>query len=233
MNWEFIRYNFLFPFYLLHSIWFNFRFLKFKEAIKLPILLYKPHFLNLRDAKIRIEGKIYPGMIQIGFYRVPLYPNNGCIFQVRGNIIFKGKTKIGNNSSLIVGKQGNLTFGENFNSTSTIKIVCMDSITFKDNVLVGWDNLFIDYDFHSTSFLLGGKNKGYGKINIGNNVWFTNGCRTYKNIDIPNNTIISSNTIIKKLDLKEEYTLVGNNNSITIFKQGVYHNHIDDKINLI
>ena len=52
--------------YLPQSIYFNFKFLPFSQAIKLPILLYRPHFIKLKG-EVRIEADhIYPGMIQMG-----------------------------------------------------------------------------------------------------------------------------------------------------------------------
>lgn len=41
--------------YIIPTIYFNFHYLPFKQAVKLPILLYKPHFLNLKG-KIIISG---------------------------------------------------------------------------------------------------------------------------------------------------------------------------------
>ena len=34
--------------HLPQSIWFNFHYLPFSQAMKLPILLYKPHFKALK-----------------------------------------------------------------------------------------------------------------------------------------------------------------------------------------
>lgn len=34
--------------YIIHSLYFNFHYLPFKQAIKLPILLYKPDLLSTK-----------------------------------------------------------------------------------------------------------------------------------------------------------------------------------------
>ena len=44
--------------YILHSVFFNFHYLPFREAVKLPILLYKPKLLKLKGTiKIKQEDK--------------------------------------------------------------------------------------------------------------------------------------------------------------------------------
>lgn len=230
MRWEIIKMNRYFFIYIFHTIFFNFKYLPFKQAIKLPIFIYKPHFLKLKG-KINIYGKIETGMIKIGFYTVPVYPDSGCVFQIGGTINFMGRAKIGNNSSIIVGGKGVITIGENFNATSTLKIICLNSIVFGKNTLIGWDNLFLDFDFHNLKYLGNLKRtKGYGTINVGDNVWFSNGCRTYKNIEIPNNTVICANTILAKLYLTDENTIIGSNSSVEIKRHNVFHDFIDDNI---
>lgn len=231
MNWEIIKMNkYFFLFYIFHTIYFNFKYLPFKQAIKLPIFLYRPHFLKLKG-KINIYGKIETGMIKIGFYAVPLYPDSGCVFQIGGTINFMGPAKIGNNSSIIVGGKGCITIGENFNATSSLKIVCFNSITFKKNTLIGWDNIFLDFDFHNLKFVENLRSsKGYGSINVGENVWFSNGCRTYKNISVPNNTIICANTVLAKLQATEENIIIGSDSKLEIKRRGVYHDFLNDKI---
>ena len=83
---------------LIPSIYFNFHYLPFKVAMKLPILLYKPKFLKLQGY-IKLQGKIQFGMIRLGFPTVSLYPNIGISIENHGGIIlFKGKCRIGNNS---------------------------------------------------------------------------------------------------------------------------------------
>ena len=62
-----------------YTLYFNFHYLPFKQAIKLPILLYKPKLLKCKG-RIRIEGEVKIGMIQLGKYNVYLYPNTVIIF---------------------------------------------------------------------------------------------------------------------------------------------------------
>ena len=65
----------------MQSVYFNFHYLPFKQAIKLPIIL---HRASLKDVKggVRIEStEIYRGMIRLGASGVCLYPDNGIVWQ--------------------------------------------------------------------------------------------------------------------------------------------------------
>ena len=63
---------------ILYSIYFNFHYLPFKQAIRLPILFYKPKFKDLKGS-VKIVGELKFGMIRLGFPIVSLYPNSGIV----------------------------------------------------------------------------------------------------------------------------------------------------------
>lgn len=52
---------------IFSTIYFNLYYLPFKQAIKLPILLYKPHLINVNRGGVKIQSnKIHFGMIRLG-----------------------------------------------------------------------------------------------------------------------------------------------------------------------
>ena len=69
---------------IFSSIYFNFKYLPFKQAVKLPILLYKPHFLKLKGKVVIDAPKINTGMIRLGFHSVSVYPNSGITLELNG-----------------------------------------------------------------------------------------------------------------------------------------------------
>lgn len=224
------RLNKWFPLYLLHSIFFNFKYLPFKQAIKLPILLYRPRFLSLKG-KIVISGSVKTGMIQIGFYRVPLYPDSGCILSINGNVNFDGRAFIGNDSKLIVGSNGELIIGNNFNATASLKLIANNSVKIEHNVLIGWDNLISDYDFHKLKYTDNRISKGYGSIKICHDCWLANRCSVYKNVTIPPHSVLSAGTTLKRTPTDKQYCLIGeSDNNINVLYEGLWHDMLDDKI---
>lgn len=166
---------------VLYSLYFNFHYLPLKQAIKLPIILYKPKLLKCKG-KIQILGNVKTGMIQLGKYTVSLYPNSGIVFENHGgSIIFNGKCNIGNNSAISIGEKGELIIGDSFSATTSLKLVAYHSIEFKKNVLCGWDCLFMDTDFHQLTFTDSNSlPKAYDKISIGENCWFALKCTVMK-----------------------------------------------------
>lgn len=215
---------------LPQSIFFNFKFLPLCQAIHLPILLYKPKFESLKGI-IKINGGIRFGMIRLGTNQVDLYPNSGITLNLRGTIVFNGRCSIGNNSVISTGGKSLVEFGHNFCATTTLKLVSYKHILFGDNVLVGWDCLFTDTDFHKLTNLDGSFNKGYGEIRIGYNNWIANGCRILKNVETPNDIVVGAYTVLTGKISVPEKSVIGNNHEIKILKENCYLNMQDMKIN--
>ena len=141
-----------------------------------------------------------------------------------------GGAEIGNNSAITVSETGTIEFGINFRAFTTIKIACYHSIKFGEDVLVGWDCLFMDTDFHSLTRNDGTKTKGFAPINIGNSVWFGCGCKVFKRTIIPDQCVVSTQTIISEKVLVAPRTIIGNDCSIVSKAEGYYHDPINDTI---
>ncbi|HAT61929.1 MAG TPA: hypothetical protein DCS83_05190 [Prevotella sp.] len=215
---------------LLSSLYFNFHYLPFSQARKLPILLYKPKFRNLKGS-IEIQGGVKFGMIQLGKNSVSIYPNNGIMFDLRkGKIIFKGKCLIGNNSYISTGDNSTLIFGYDFNSYTSLKLVCFDRIEFADKVLVGWDCIFMDTDLHKIKREDGTQSKGYGPIKIGSETWIANGCVILKNTRIPNKVIIAARSVLTgNIDVPEK-TVIGTQHHVKVLAKDRWFDRSDPKI---
>ena len=86
-----LDFNFIKKLCLLRSIfttiWFNFHYLPFKQAIKLPILLYKPKIIASKGSII-IKGEIKPFMIKLGIPQIFIYPNTGVMFENWGGRLY-------------------------------------------------------------------------------------------------------------------------------------------------
>lgn len=195
------------------SIYFCFKYLPFKMAIKLPILIsVNVHLLSMRGC-INIESdKIKTGMIRIGFgevgifdkkYSRSIWQNNG------GKVIFKGKTSIGHGSRISVNTNAILIFGEDFCITAESHIICSKRISFGNDVLISWQCLLMDCDFHKIykKNIIKNENKD---IEIGNHIWI--GCRNtiLKGVKIADNCIIAANSTVVKSIEQENSIIAGN-----------------------
>lgn len=169
-------------------------------------------------------------MIRLGGYNVSIYPNSGIVWENHGGIIiFESKCSIGNASAISIGECGEIFFGNNFQSTSGLKITSYSKIEFGKNVLVGWDSIFMDTDFHQVKSINGELIKSYGEIKIGENNWFGVGCIIQKNTKTPDNTIISAKSLLNKDYQIPEFSIIGGMPA-KLIKTGYYRDLNNDQI---
>lgn len=217
---------------LLQTLYFNFHYLPWRQAIHLPILLYKPKLLSTKGkVKICYEGKITYGMIRLGFYHVSIYPNTGIMYENHGGTItFYGRCTIGNNAAISIGPKAVVDIGDNVKNTSSLKFVSYDKVQVGNCVRFGWDCLLMDTDFHKLTKTKGGYSKGHAPVVIGNNNWFGNGCRIMKRTSTPDYCIVQGGTTLSGPVDAPPYSVVGTDSKIIVKTTGVWRNVDDDVI---
>lgn len=185
-------------FAIIPSLFFNLYYLPFKQAIKLPIILYKPHYYRL-NGKVIIDSAISFGMIRLGLPSTSIYPLNGIAWDCCGTIIFKGRCAIGANSSIVVEEKGVLHFGDNVSSSTSTKIDCENNITIGKDVRLGWNVTIMDSGKHRLKDMEGNFiSKGYGEVRIGANNWFGSNCFVMQNATTPDFCISAAGSIINR-----------------------------------
>lgn len=216
--------------YIHRTICFNFRHLPLRQAIKLPIWLYRPYIKSCEGCITLTGGGIKTGMIRLGFNMVSIYPRNGIMIENRGSIVFQGRCSIGNDSYISVGNHSQIVFGGDFTATASFRIASYDGITFGNKVSIGWNCMFIDSDFHRLTRCDGKNVKAYGKIQVGNNVWFGNNCIVMKNTIIPDYITVAAGTMLTQPMAVPERSVVGNSRNVETLQTGIWRNFDDDNI---
>jgi acetyltransferase-like isoleucine patch superfamily enzyme len=182
------------------TIYFNFKYLKLSDAIKLPILISKNVSFRKTSGRIKIDFPISTGMIQFGYNDIGIFDKrySRSIWEVSGLVVFRGNCRIGHGSKIVVGPGGILTFGNNFLISAETSIISFNSIEFGDNCLLSWDILFMDTDFHHLIDEMGNIINMPKRIIVGNNVWI--GCRSLvlKGSIIPDNCVIGANSLVNR-----------------------------------
>lgn len=211
--------------YILHSFIFNFHYLPVYQAWKLPILLYKPKFLSMKGNVIIDSHKIKTGMIQLGRNMVSSYPNAGIKWENEGTVIFRGKSLIGNNSTITIGKRGTFLIGNKVIATTSLRIACFNKINIGNHTLIGWDCTIMDTDFHQFMDTRGKLLPSYGPIIIGEHNWLSMKCIVLKNTVTPNHSYWGACSILNKsYSQNPEYCLYAGN-PVEIKKQGIQLNN--------
>ena len=196
---KFLLFCIKYPFSIPKTIWFNFHYLPFKQAISIPIFCYKVR-LRKTKGKITIKSdKIRTGMISLGQDIVGIYHNTGVSWENAGHIIFGGEVRFGNDCFICVGSNGKLDIGNSFVTSAATKIVCAHSIIIKENTRLGWETLIMDTSFHRLKNLNGEyKGKGYGEIVLGKNNWFGTKCIVFPGTKTPDYCVIGAGTFLNK-----------------------------------
>lgn len=190
----------------------NFKYLPPLQALKLPILVSKHTRIRDMRGKLKIQSPIGTGMIRVGMDAVGIFDNkrSRAIWEIRGNIIFKGRAFFGNGSKLTVMDYGELILGDNFYISGESAIVCKNHIECDKDVLFSWNILVMDTDFHRIINSEGNELSPDGEIYIGENVWI--GCRSIilKNSYIPTGCVIGADSRVSKKFLERNSLIIGN-----------------------
>ena len=201
-------------FSLPKSLYVSMKLFPIHQAFRIPILVRFNTKLTCLTGNVKIKsGGARTAMLTIGFGQVGIIDKKfeRSSVQIGGTLILNGKVNFGTGSKLCVTKNGLLTIGANFVNTAKTTIICDNKIRIGDNVLVSWDTLIMDTDWHSVTNTE--TNETYpcvGEIAIGNNVWL--GCRAVvlKNSVVPDGCVVAANTLVNKAFCQENTLLAGN-----------------------
>ncbi|CAN4273158.1 WbbJ Acetyltransferase (isoleucine patch superfamily) [Methylophilaceae bacterium] len=200
------------------TIWFNFKYLPFKDALKLPIFVSRHVWLMDMKGQVRL-GVIRTGIVKIGFGEVAIFDwqRARSIWQVSGTVEFKGSAKIGHGSKLSV--LGDLTLGNNFAISAESSIVSHKKITVGDDVLISWDVLIMDTDLHEIHAEDGSYINPPQAISIGDKVWI--GCRSLvlKGVSISDGMVIAASTTVTK-SVESKNAIIGGN-PVRVLKENI------------
>ena len=193
------------------TLWFNFRYLSFKEAIRLPIIISHRVAFQRMDGNIAISKPVRFGMIRIGFHENPAFDQSRirAVWNNAGTVVFKGTAYLGNGSC--IANFGKLVLGDNFQMSGNSTIICKEDISFGKDALIGWNCSFMDGDAHKIHVI----NSSGGEVTnpnrpiiIDEHVWIGMGCMILKGTNIPKGCVIAANTCIHS-GFTEENSIIG------------------------
>jgi acetyltransferase-like isoleucine patch superfamily enzyme len=212
-------------FFNFKTAYLNFKYLPFKQAIKMPIFVVRSTLLNRTKGKVIIHSeKIEPGMIRIGYMHVGLFDNkiHKVAWEVEGEINFFGGALIKYGVKIIVIKGAILNIGDKFRITTNSSIICYKKITFGSNVIISWDTIIMDTDFHKILDLNGNIINSPKEISIGDNVWIGMRVTILKGTKVENNNIIASNSLLNK-PFDGSFQIIAGNPAKVVKKDVTWH----------
>lgn len=198
----------------ISTIYYNFKFLPFSQAIKVPILLNDIKF-HRSDAKVEIQcKKIEFGMIKIGVKYNDLYhirKKSHYELCKGGKVVFHGRCSIGKGGHVDVEPNGLLEFEDDVNINAGLNLYAFYKIKFGKGCRIGFETTILDSDFHAMYDIVGKRYvKTYSPIEIGENCWIGMKTIIKKGTKIYPNNIIASASVVSGLFRKENCIIQGN-----------------------
>ena len=195
------------------TIYFNFRYLPIRRALKLPIWL-APNVRVKNMYKGGIDGDLNKiGMIHIGYHEadaVDVYSAHTILDVHKGcKLVFDGDAHIGHGALLCVKEEGSLKLGKHFAISGTTKIVCSKNIEIGNDVQFSWDTLVMDSDAHHIIGTNGVPMENTSPIKIGNHVWIAANCMILKGAVISDNCVVGACSLVTKGKFSENQIIVG------------------------
>lgn len=195
------------------SFWVSLHFFGLKDALRLPVFVRYNSLIKNMSGSIEINsGGVKTGMFHFGFNNVGIFDKKyeRSILDIQGKVILFGKADFGHGSRLVVCKDGVLTLGSDFVNTAKGAIVCSKRISIGKNMLMSWDTLIMDTDWHS----LQDTQSGYvhpcsEDIVIGDNVWLGMRSIVLKGVSISNGCVVASNAVCNNKYVEENCLLAG------------------------
>lgn len=194
----------------IKSVWLNFRYLPFTQAVKLPLLVsYNTEFKCYRGGGIELPNTIHFGMIHIGFHEVTVATKTRTTIRAWGCLKFNGTAFIGRSTRIYVGKDARLVLGEDFKVSASSAIMCCKSIEFGKNIQFSWDCLVMDSDTHPIVYEDGRESQTDKPVKFGDDIWIGCRCTILKGSYIPSNCVIGANTTITGQKFEENSIIAG------------------------
>lgn len=193
----------------LYSLYFNFRYLNLRQAIKMPIrITTNLQIEKLKRGQIIVKNNNYRS-VSIGLGKSPGIQSfkSSIYVETGGSIIFLGTATISQGSVLRCDKNATIEIGDSFYCNCNCYLRSTTQIVFGKDCSLGWKVTLNTSDGHEVWYN-GDRIENESPIIIGDNVWLTPECSILKKTVIANCCIVTQKSVVNKKFL-EEHCLIG------------------------
>lgn len=195
------------------SIFFNFKILPFKKAIRIPIFVsYRTKLVGVNKKSFIVNFNDKP---RFGSCRLGLTGSeSGHLISKKSLVLIRNGGKITINGIFGFSRgvylhcdNGTISFGNNFKANYNAHISCEhSSISFGDDCSLGWDCTFKTCDGHH--IIIDDKEIiNYGPISIGDHCWICSKSSILKNGFLGNDCVLAYNSVLNKKISNEGHLL--------------------------
>ena len=200
----------------LKTIYYNLKLFKFRDAMKLPLIIGRHTKVELKRGDIILRSEAKPGLITFGIGGSPdLYcfesHKNYLGVKDGGKIEFEGKAHFAIHTSCYAAG-GGIFFGDKFSSNVGCRFSSAKGIEIGAECLVGGNVVIRDSDGHKVFDCLSNGKKRYHEgekpVIIGKHVWIGNNVSILKGVTIGDGCIVGYGTVVVK-PVKDTNCLIG------------------------
>ena len=187
------------------SIWFNFRYLPWKDARHLPILIsWNTKVLHMKRGRIAFEGDMQRFMVKIGFgWAEKMDARRTRLSLDDGIVTFHGRATL--SAGTLLANSGDMYIGDNVYTNINATIWAENKIHIGDDVLMGWNVFIRDHDGHHV-YVDGKEKEDTAPIHIGDHTWLCSETTILKGAGIGNGSILGYGSLLTK-QYDEEHAL--------------------------
>jgi acetyltransferase-like isoleucine patch superfamily enzyme len=155
-------------------------------------------WLEKLKGSVEIRGAIRPAMIRIGFGQVRIFDRerSRSIWSVEGLAVFGGEVILGHGVRIAIDRTGSVVFGDGLYVSAETAIASRKGVSIGSDVLISWDVLIIDSDWHSLRDASGVRLNPDQDVEIGDHVWIGARSTLLKGARIPDGAVVAAGSVI-------------------------------------
>lgn len=197
--------------YYIHSLFFCLRYLPFKQAVKVPILVWHDvKVKSLHRGDIILTGEIKKATILLGFEGAKGRDTHPMYIHIKkgGHLYLGNNINIARGTSIVIESDSNVTIGNGFFCNGNCVFYSNRSIKIKDNCLFGWNIELNTTDGH-TMIYDGEEKPSSGDITLNEHVWVCSDCIISKNVTIAKDCVVGRRSLVTKSQLQANSLIAG------------------------
>ena len=193
------------------TIYVNFAFLPYSQAIRFPIFVYGKVKIYAHSGKIVIEDRIRPGMIHLGMNTEKFSASKGsALINITGKLIFRGTALF--SVDYVLNIFGECSIGKYSGFGNSVKICCWNNISIGKSCRFAVESQIFDTNFHYIRNIETGRvDRRDGVVIIGDFCWIGNRTTLAKGAQLPDFSMVSSNSLVNKnfISSNVKYPILG------------------------
>ena len=196
--------------YYSYSLYFCLRYLPFKQAIKVPILVWPTTKIrSLHRGAIVLTGRVFKASVLLGFEgSIGRYSGPMIINISRDGRLYLGQdVNISRGTKLVTVGNGSIKIGNGFFCNGDCHFLSDMEITIGNDCLFGWDVDVNTTDGHFT-YSDGVENIKSAPIRLKEHVWVCSNVRINKGVTIAGDSVVAMASLVSK-DLEQCKCLYG------------------------